>query len=124
MTTVNGTATGENSIGVTGTATGENSIGVIGTGSGGRNTVGVKGEGDVHGVIGHGKTWHGVRGISDSTIGGFGVYGRNNAGGPEFVVKANPGWAFMAKVKARRAARVSWVKGTLVLASLARARSG
>ena len=61
--------------------TGDNSIAITGTASNGQNTVGVKGIGDSSGVRGEGKTWHGVAGISNSSIGGFGVFGQNTAGG-------------------------------------------
>jgi hypothetical protein len=48
------------------------------------------GKGDV-GVRGDGTTWHGVAGISESTTGGFGVYGLNTAGGTG-VVGESSGW--------------------------------
>lgn len=51
--------------------TGNDSVAITGTASAGERTVGVKGVGDSVGVQGRGKTWHGVEGISDSTIGGF-----------------------------------------------------
>jgi hypothetical protein len=63
------------------TVTGNDSVAITGTASGGERTVGVKGVGDSVGVQGRGKAWHGVEGISDSTIGGFGVYGAHTAGG-------------------------------------------
>jgi|SRR5215469_13345570 len=75
---INETVTGNDSVAVTGTASGE-------------RTVGVKGVGDSVGVHGEGKTWHGVEGISDSTIGGFGVYGVNTTGGTG-VVGESKGW--------------------------------
>lgn len=71
--------------------TGNNSVAITGTASAGERTVGVKGIGDAVGVQGRGKTWHGVEGISDSTIGGFGVYGANTAGGTGVVGESN-GW--------------------------------
>lgn len=62
-------------------AIGNDSVAVMGTASQGERTVGVLGQGDSVGVKGVGKGWHGVEGISTSTIGGFGVYGANTAGG-------------------------------------------
>jgi hypothetical protein len=73
---INETAAGPNSIAITGTAKGENSLGVLGQGE----LWGVRAEGGV-GVRGEGKTWNGVEGISESTTGGFGVFGTNIAGG-------------------------------------------
>ena len=73
------------------TATGNDSVAITGTASAGERTVGVKGIGDSVGVQGKGKAWHGVEGISDSTIGGFGVYGANTAGGTG-VVGESKGW--------------------------------
>jgi hypothetical protein len=73
------------------TATGNDSVAITGTASAGARTVGVKGIGDSVGVQGKGKAWHGVEGISDSTIGGFGVYGANTAGGTG-VVGESKGW--------------------------------
>lgn len=64
---INETATGANSIAVTGTATGESTIGILG-------------KGDAVGVQGDGKNWHGVAGLSESTIGGNGVFGANKNG--------------------------------------------
>jgi hypothetical protein len=63
------------------TATGNDSVAITGTASAGERTVGVKGIGDSVGVRGEGKGWHGVEGISGSTIGGHGVFGANTAGG-------------------------------------------
>ncbi len=63
------------------TATGNDSVAITGTASAGERTVGVKGIGDSVGVRGEGKGWHGVEGISSSTIGGFGVFGAHTAGG-------------------------------------------
>ncbi|MCI0401628.1 MAG: hypothetical protein L0Z68_10120 [Gammaproteobacteria bacterium] len=63
------------------TVTGNDSIAITGTASAGERTVGVKGVGDSVGVRGEGKGWHGVEGISGSTIGGHGVFGANTAGG-------------------------------------------
>ncbi|MCM3870494.1 MAG: hypothetical protein ND895_07375 [Pyrinomonadaceae bacterium] len=74
---INETATGPNSIAVTATASGEETVGVLGKG----DTQGVRGEGGAVGVRGIGNTWHGVAGLSKSTIGGFGVYGHHAAGG-------------------------------------------
>ena len=42
--------------------------------------VGVRGQGVSAGVVGIGETWHGVTGISRSTIGGAGVYGESDVG--------------------------------------------
>jgi hypothetical protein len=72
-------------------ATGNDSVAVTGTASAGQRTIGVKGIGDSVGVHGEGKAWHGVEGISDSTIGGFGVFGVNTAGGTG-VVGESKGW--------------------------------
>jgi hypothetical protein len=63
------------------TVTGNDSVAVTGTASAGERTIGVKGAGDSVGVQGEGKLWHGVEGISHSTIGGFGVFGANTVGG-------------------------------------------
>ena len=76
MTAVSGTVNGKDSVAVTGTATGESSLGVLGKGG----LWGVRGDGPV-GVRGDGKTWNGVEGFSESTSGGFGVFGTNTAGG-------------------------------------------
>jgi hypothetical protein len=57
------------------TATGNDSVAITGRASQGERTVGVVGQGDSVGVKGVGKGWHGVEGISDSTIGGHGVSG-------------------------------------------------
>lgn len=73
------------------TVTGNDSVAITGTASAGERTVGVKGIGDSVGVQGKGKAWHGVEGISDSIIGGFGVYGANTAGGTG-VVGESEGW--------------------------------
>jgi hypothetical protein len=72
-------------------ATGNDSVAITGTTSAGERTVGIKGIGDSVGVRGEGKTWHGVEGISDSTIGGFGVFGANTKGGTG-VVGVSTGW--------------------------------
>ncbi len=77
MTALIGEVTGDNSIAVTGTATGNNSVGVLGKG----DTNGVQTEGGANGVFATGKGWCGVVGLSESTSGGFGVYGENTAGG-------------------------------------------
>lgn len=53
---------------ITGNATGEKGVGVLGIGK----AVGVRGDG---------QSWHGVAGLSKSTTGGYGVYGKNQAGG-------------------------------------------
>jgi hypothetical protein len=62
------------------TATGNDSVAVTGTASAGERTVGIKGIGDSVGVKGEGKGWHGVEGISNSTIGGAGVSGAGDPG--------------------------------------------
>ena len=77
MSALKGDVTGDNSIAVTGTATGKNSIGVSGKG----DTNGLQTEGGANGVYATGKGWCGVIGLSQSTSGGFGVYGENTAGG-------------------------------------------
>jgi len=82
MAPLNGEVTDESGIAVTGTATGVGSIGVIGKGG----AVGIRGDG---------KTWHGVAGFSESTTGGFGVYGEGLAGGPGVVGKSK-GWHAVA----------------------------
>jgi hypothetical protein len=74
---INETATGQNSVAITGSATGGESIGVLGKG----DTNGIQAEGGANGVFAKGKGWCGVVGISESTSGGFGVYGANTAGG-------------------------------------------
>lgn len=73
------------------TVTGNDSVAITGIASAGESTVGIKGVGDSVGVQGKGKAWHGVEGISESTIGGFGVYGANTAGGTG-VVGESKGW--------------------------------
>jgi hypothetical protein len=86
MTALKGEVAGENSIAVTGTATGKSSLGVLGKGE----LWGVRGDGPV-GVRGDGKTWNGVEGFSESTSGGFGVFGTNTAGGTG-VAGVSKGW--------------------------------
>jgi hypothetical protein len=61
------------------TATGNDSVSITGTASAGERTIGVKGVGDSTGVHGEGKAWNGVEGVSQSTIGGSGVFGANTA---------------------------------------------
>lgn len=61
--------------------TGDDSVAIIGSATPGERTVGVGGRGDAVGVQGKGARWHGVEGLSNSTIGGAGVYGANSAGG-------------------------------------------
>ena len=73
------------------TATGDDGVAITGTASAGQRTVGVLGQGDSVGLKGVGKTWHGVEGVSQSTIGGFGVYGASTAGGTG-VVGESTGW--------------------------------
>jgi hypothetical protein len=73
------------------TVTGNESVAITGTATAGERTVGIKGVGDSVGIQGRGKAWHGVEGISDSTIGGFGVYGGHTAGGTG-VVGESTGW--------------------------------
>ena len=63
------------------TANGDDGVAITGTASPGERTVGVLGQGESVGIKGVGTRWHGVEGISHSTIGGFGVYGANTAGG-------------------------------------------
>ncbi|WP_030721092.1 hypothetical protein [Streptomyces sp. NRRL F-2580] len=62
------------------TVTGDDSVAVTGTATPGERTVGVGGRGDAVGVQGKGARWHGVESLSNSTIGGAGVYGANSAG--------------------------------------------
>jgi hypothetical protein len=62
------------------TATGNDSVAITGTASAGERTVGVLGQGDSVGVKGVGKGWNAVEGISQSTIGGAGVFGANDTG--------------------------------------------
>lgn len=62
------------------TTTGNDTVAITGTASAGERTVGVKGIGDSVGVRGEGKAWNGVEGISQSTIGGAGVFGANDTG--------------------------------------------
>lgn len=52
---------------------------------------GVMGISDAVGVWGESNTWHGVAGLSKSTTGGFGVFGKNTAGGSG-VVGESDGW--------------------------------
>ncbi|PFM43744.1 hypothetical protein COJ45_27890 [Bacillus cereus] len=87
---INENCTGNNCIAITGTSTGEDSKGIIGKGTGPR-TYGVIGYGEAVGVQGEGTTWHGVVGLSNSTTGGFGVYGTNTANGTG-VVGESKGW--------------------------------
>ncbi|MEV5491751.1 hypothetical protein AB0L47_27850 [Streptomyces bobili] len=61
--------------------TGNDSVAITGTATPGERTIGVGGHGDAVGVQGKGARWHGVEGLSNSTIGGAGVYGANSAGG-------------------------------------------
>jgi len=77
MTTVKGEMNGENTLAITETATRGNSVGLSGKG----DVNGVQAEGGANGVHATGKGWCGVVGISESTSGGFGVYGENIAGG-------------------------------------------
>jgi len=73
------------------TATGNDAVAVAGTASAGERTIGVQGAGDSIGVHGEGKNWHGVEGISQSTVGGFGVFGVNSSGGTG-VCGLSDGW--------------------------------
>jgi len=84
MGALSGDASGKDSVAVTGTANGENSAGVLGKG----DTNGVQAEGGANGLLAKGKSWCGVVGISESTTGGFGVYGENTAGGTGVVGKS------------------------------------
>ena len=77
MTTVKGEMNGENTLAMTETAMRGNSVGLSGKG----DVNGVQAEGGANGVHATGKRWCGVVGISESTSGGFGVYGENIAGG-------------------------------------------
>ena len=63
------------------TVSGNDSVAITGTATPGERTIGVRGHGESIGVEGVGTRWHGVVGMSSSTIGGFGVYGANTAGG-------------------------------------------
>lgn len=60
--------------------TGNNAVAITGTATAGDETVGIHGVGDSIGVQGNGKNWHGVAGLSESTIGGNGIYGFNSNG--------------------------------------------
>jgi hypothetical protein len=51
----------------------------------------VQGISDAVGVWGESNTWHGIAGLSKSTTGGFGVFGKNTAGGTG-VVGESEGW--------------------------------
>lgn len=76
------------------TATGNQAVAVTGTATAGEGTIGVLGVGDAIGVRGDGKTWHGVAGLSQSTIGGAGVFGASDKGAGvrgESSEKYNPG---------------------------------
>jgi hypothetical protein len=63
---------------ITGKATGDKGIGVYGVGK----AVGIRGDGE---------TWHGVVGLSKSTTGGYGVYGKNQSGGTGITGESD-GW--------------------------------
>jgi hypothetical protein len=52
---------------------------------------GVMGISDAVGVWGESNTWHGVAGLTKSTTGGHGVYGKNTSGGTG-VVGESDGW--------------------------------
>jgi hypothetical protein len=71
--------------------TGNDSVAITGTASTGERTVGIKGLGDSVGLHGEGTAWHGVEGVSHSTIGGFGVFGASTTGGAG-VVGVSTGW--------------------------------
>ena len=77
MTAVKGEMNGENTLAMTETSMRGNSVGLSGKG----DVTGVEAEGGANGVLATGKGWCGVVGISESTSGGFGVYGENIAGG-------------------------------------------
>jgi hypothetical protein len=81
---------GETKMAINEEVTGDDSVAITGTAQGG-NTLGIKGVGDATGVQGVGKGWHGVEGISDSTVGGFGVHGVHRTGGTG-VVGESTGW--------------------------------
>jgi hypothetical protein len=63
------------------TVSGNDSVAITGTATPGERTIGVRGHSESIGVEGIGTRWHGVVGMSSSTIGGFGVYGANTARG-------------------------------------------
>lgn len=52
---------------------------------------GIKGMGHGVGVLGEGRTWHGVAGLTHSTTGGYGVYGKSLSGGTG-VAGESDGW--------------------------------
>jgi len=60
--------------------TGNHSVAITGRATAGTDTLGVHGVGDAVGVRGDGKQWHGVAGISESAVGGNGVFGANKNG--------------------------------------------
>jgi hypothetical protein len=91
MSVLTGDANGENSVAITGTATGGNSVGVLGRG----DTNGLQADGGANGLFANGRSWCGVVGLSQSTTGGFGVYGENTAGGTGVVGKSK-GWHAIA----------------------------
>jgi len=64
---------------ITETVTGSHSVAITGKATG-SDTIGVHGVADAVGVRGDGTQWHGVAGISESTIGGNGVFGANKNG--------------------------------------------
>jgi hypothetical protein len=64
---------------ITETAAGSHAVAVTGKATG-SDTIGVHGVADAVGVRGDGRQWHGVAGISESTIGGNGVFGANRNG--------------------------------------------
>lgn len=73
--------------------------GVLGQSTNESNTAGpgVHGISQAAGVIGDSKKWHGVAGLSQSTIGGAGVYGKNNAGGPGVIGESDAWMAVYGK---------------------------
>ena len=62
------------------TVSGNDSVAITGTATPGERTMACEATA-VHRREGVGTRWHGVVGMSSSTIGGFGVYGANTAGG-------------------------------------------
>ena len=62
------------------TAKGDDGIAITGIASEGERTLGIVGQGDSVGIKGVGIGWNGVEGISQSTIGGAGVFGTNDTG--------------------------------------------
>ena len=87
MSGMNESVTGPNTIAITGTAKGAETVGVRGKG----DAQGIRGEGGAVGVRGIGNGWHGIAGLSKSTVGGAGVFGHHAAGGPGVMGEGNKG---------------------------------